>query len=179
MTNQKSNVFSLLLLLLIVAIGLFWFKPNWDEVSALQVTETAKATQKDALAKQIQELKDAQANLAGTSEINQATVLTAIPENYGQDQLINQIVDIAKKNDVNLSSISFSVQTNSQDAIKKSTISLSMTGSEADLLRLLRGLESNPRKLVVRNVTVQLGRTENLERANFNISMDAFYQKGI
>lgn len=179
MTNQKSNIANLLLLLVLVGVGVFWFKPNWDEVSALKTTEQAKQEAKNALESQLKSLQEAQANLSETSEVNRETVLAAIPEGYQQDKLINEIVAIAKKNDITLSSISFSVPVNSQDAIKKSTISLSMTGTEGDLLTLLKGLENNARKLVVKNVTVQLGKTGDFSRANFNISMETYYQQSL
>lgn len=177
--DNKSPIVSLVLVLAVIAVGLFWFKPNWDEQSALKVTEQARANEKAGIEATLKGLQDAQANLAGASEITQQTVLASIPEKLEQNNLIDQISKIAKDNNVNLSSISFSIPVNSVEVIKKTTINLSMTGGEDDLLRLLRGLENNPRKLVVKSVTVQFGQTEGIARVNFNISMDAYYQTGI
>lgn len=177
--DNKSSIASLLLVLAVIAVGLFWFKPNWDEQSALKVTEKARETDKAAVETTLKGLQEAQANLAGASEITQQTVLASIPEKLEQDRLIDQISKIAKDNDVNLSSISFSIPLNSVELIKKATINLSMTGGEDDLLRLLKGLENNPRKLVVKSVTVQFGQTEGIKRVNFNVSLDAYFQTGI
>lgn len=179
MNKKNSSIISLVLLLALVVIGLFWFKPNLDDVTALQVTEQARRNDRDQLTQTLETLKSAQAKLAGSGEISQATVLTAIPEKLEQDKLLSLITDIASKNDVNVGSISFAIPFNSNEAIKKATVNISMTGSEGDLQRLLKGLENSSRKLLVKNITVQFGRTENLERINFNISVEAYFQKGI
>lgn len=177
--KNSSSIISLILLLLLVVIGVFWFKPNWDDVSALKVTEQARQAEKEQITQTLETLKSAQAKLAGGGEISRATVLTSIPEKLEQDKLISSITEIARKNDVNIGSISFSIPFNSSESIKKATISISMTGSEGDLQRLLKGLESSSRKLLVKNVTVQFGRTEGLERINFNISVETYFQSGI
>lgn len=181
MNNKKnsSSLISLLLLIGLVAVGIFWFKPNLDVAADLKVTEMAREQEKTQLEQELKTLQEAQVNLSGAGEIEQQTVLTAIPENYEQDKLINIITEIARKNDVNIGSISFSIPFSSTDVIKKGTISISMTGNENDLQRLLKGLENSPRKLVVRSITVQLGQTEGLERVNFSISLETYFQKGI
>lgn len=177
--NKSSSIISLVLLIALVGVGVFWFKPNWDEVSALKVTQNAREVAKAAAEAELALLQTAQTNLEGAGEINRETILTSIPERYEQDKLITMITEIARKNDVNIGSISFSVPLGSSELIKTASISLSMTGSEADLLRLLKGLENSPRKLVVKNITVQYGQTEGFERVNFSISMETFFQLGI
>ena len=177
--NKNSSLISLLLLIGLVAVGVFWFKPNLDEASKLKVDEMARQQEKTQLEQQLKTLQEAQANLSGAGEIEQQTVLVAIPENFEQDKLINSVTEIARKNDVNIGSISFSIPFSSTELIKKGSISISMTGNEGDLLRLLKGLENSPRKLVARSITVQLGQTEGLERVNFSISLETYFQKGI
>ena len=177
--DNKSSIVSLLLVLAVIAVGLFWFKPNWDEQSALKVTEQVRLEEKAGVEATLKGLQEAQANLSASSEITQQTVLASIPERMEQDHLIDQISKVAKDNDVNLSSISFNIPINSTEAIKKAGINLSMTGGEDDLMRLLKGLESNPRKLLIKSITVQFGQTEGIKRVNFNISMDAYFQTGI
>lgn len=177
--KNSSSVISLILLLALIAVGVFWLKPNWDEVTALKVTEQARQTEKDQANQTLETLKLAQANLEGSSEVDRATVLTAIPENFEQDKLITLITEIARRNDVNVGSISFSIPFNSTDPIKRATVNISMAGSEGDLLRLLKGLESSSRKMLVKNITVQFGKTEGLERINFNISLETYFQGGI
>lgn len=177
--NSNSSVISLVLLLALVGVGIFWFKPNWDDVSALKLTERARQSDFDQSNKDLDALKLSQANLAAGSEIDQQTVLTAIPERFQQDKLITEINDIAKKNNVNIGSISFSVPLNSQEVIKKSTISISLTGDQDALMRMLKGLEYNARKMVVKSITVQYGQTEGYARINFNISLETYFQNSI
>jgi Tfp pilus assembly protein PilO len=177
--NNKSSVLSLVLILVLILSGIFWMKPNWDEVSALNVTLQNRETEKKGLEDDLQKLQTAQTSIDQGSEINKEIVLAAIPEKFQQDQLITQITGIAKKYDVNMSSISFSIPVNSAEQLKTATISVSMTGSEGDLLRFLKGLESNARKLVVKNVTVQFGSSGDLQRVNFNITLETFYQGGL
>ncbi len=180
-SNKTSSLISLILLVALVGVGMFWFKPTWDVTNALKVTERARAEEKKLAEDQLKSLQDAQANLAGAGEVQQQTVLAAIPERFEQDKLIILLADIARKNDVNIGSISFSAATSAGVAgeVKKGTISLSLTGNKSDLLRLLKGLENSARKLVVKNITVQFGETEGLERVNFSISMETYFQKGL
>ena len=179
--NKKNNssVISLVLLMVLVAVGIFWFKPNFDEVNALKVTEQARQNDVDQLNQTLKGLQDTQANLAAGTEVEQQTVLAAIPEKFQQDQLINDINDISQKNGVNIGSISFSVPTNSDESVKKATINISMTGDQNALMRLLKGLENNARKLVVRSITVQYGQTDGQDRLNFNVSVETYFQKAI
>lgn len=179
--NKKNNsaVISLLLLLALVAVGIFWFRPNFDEVNALKVTEQARQNDIDQLNQTLNTLKATQANLAAGTEIDQQAVLAAIPERFQQDQLIIDINDISQKNGVNIGSISFSAPMNSQEAVKKATINISMTGDQDALMRLLKGLENNARKMVVKSITVQYGQTEGVSRINFNVSLETYFQKGI
>lgn len=179
--TKNSSLMSLLLLLVLLVVGLFWFKPNFDDVSALRANEQAKEEGKKAAEATLQSLKDAQANLEQAGEINRETVLVAIPEKYEQDKLINIINNVATENRVNIGSISFTVpfSGNSQEGVRKSTISVSLTGDENDLLKFLRGIENNSRKMIVKGITVQYGQTAGLERINFSISMETYFQSGI
>ncbi len=178
-SNNTSSIVSLILLVALVAVGIFWFKPNLDETSALRVTERAREADKKTAEDQLATLQAAQANLQGAGEIEQQTVLTAVPERFEQDKLITLITDIASKNDVNIGSISFSIPLGSKEQLKKATVSISMTGNESDLIRLLKGLENSPRKMVVKNITVQFGTTEGMARVNFSISLETYFQAGL
>ena len=180
--TKNSSLISLLLLLVLLVVGLFWFKPNFDEVNALRANEQAKEEVKKATEATLQSLKDAQANLEQAGEINRETVLVAIPENYEQDKLITTINEIASKNTVNIGSISFTVPfsaNTAQEGVRKSTISVSLTGDEDDLLKFLRGIENSSRKMIVKGITVQYGQTSGLERINFSITMETYFQSGI
>lgn len=180
--TKNSSLLSLLLLLILLVVGIFWFKPNFDDVNALKSNEQAKQEIKKNAENTLQTLKDAQANLDQAGEINRETVLVAIPEKYEQDKLITIINNIANQNRVNIGSISFTVPlagNSTQEELRKSTISVSLTGDENDLLKFLRGIENSSRKMIVKGITVQYGQTAGLERINFSISMETYFQNGI
>ena len=67
--KKSSSIVSLVLLIVLVAIGFFWFKPNWDDVTALKVTETSRQEAKTSALSELETLKAAQTNLAGAGEI--------------------------------------------------------------------------------------------------------------
>lgn len=183
MTQAKNNssLVSLLLLLVLIVIGVFWFKPNFDQVGTLNTEKATKEEQKKALDAQLATLTQASATLDQTGEISKEAVLAAIPEHYEQDKLITTINDMARKNSINIGSISFSVPSggNSDGGIQKSTISVSLTGSEQNLINFLKAVEMNPRKMVVKNITVQLGQADGQASTNFSLSMETYFQSGI
>jgi Tfp pilus assembly protein PilO len=177
--SSKSSLLSLLLLVLILVVGVAYLKPLWDEVSQLNLGLEEKASKKASLDTELQNLRNLQASLATTTEVGKSKVLAAIPERLEQDKLITQITAIAKKTDVVLNSISFSIPTGTNQKVKKAVVSANLAGGYGDLVSFLRGVEGNERKLVVKSVTVQFGQTQGIARANFNVSMEAYYQDRI
>lgn len=177
--KNQSSIISLVLLLIIVVIGLLWFKPNWDKVRALQVTEKARQETLNTTQKTLDDLKLAQEEIAGSSEIDQEMVLTSIPENFNQDLLINDLNSIAKDTNVNIGSVSFSAPTTSSETIKRATINMSLTGGNDELIRFLKGIENNSRKITVKSITVQYGQIEEITRINFNLSMETYFQNAL
>lgn len=177
--SNKSSLISLLLLVFILVVGLVFLKPTWDDVTQLNLGKEEKQTKKTSLQTELQNLRNLEANFQSGTEVGKSKVLSAIPERLEQDKLITQITNIAKKNDVVLNSISFSIPATSTQAIKKATVSANLAGGYSDLISFLRSIEGNERKLIVKAVTVQFGQTEGIARANFNVSMEAYYQDRI
>ncbi|MGL5831204.1 MAG: type 4a pilus biogenesis protein PilO [Candidatus Altimarinota bacterium] len=177
--SNKNSIISLVLMLALLAVGLFWAKPTWDEAAGIRTALESRQTELDALQTQLNELQSSQTNLEGGSEVANNSLLTAIPENFEQDKLIEQIVGIVSRYQLNLNSISFSIPLGSTDNVKRAGVNVSLTGEKRDLLAFLKGIESNPRKLYVKSVTVQVGQSEETDLVNFSISMDTFFQAGI
>jgi len=178
--NNKSSILNLLVVLLLIGAGLLFTKPAYDEYANLNLGLQEKQNQKSSLDNELAQLRDLKSKLDAGTEVGAAKVLAAIPERLAQDQLINQITSIAQKNDVVLNSISFSIPNSAaNDNIKKATITASLTGGYGDLISFLKGIEGNERKLIVKNITVQFGQTEGVARANFNVSMETYYQTRI
>lgn len=177
--SNKSSMISLLFLVLILVVGLVFLKPTWDEFTQLNLGLQEKEAQKASLETKLQNLHNLQANFDASTEVAKTKTLSAIPERLEQDKLITQLTDIAKKNDVVLKSVSFSIPVLSQEKIKKAIVSANLAGGYGDLISFLKGIEGNDRKLVVKSITVQFGQTEGIARANFNVSMEAYYQNRI
>jgi len=179
--NKSKFRFSLLALVLFIAAfagAWFYVKPLWDEVSVLNQARAQAHEQKDQLNDQLQELQLLQQDLNLTSEVSRETTLTAIPEKLEQDKLINDLSDIAEKNDMVLNGVNFGVPTAGVEGeITKVSINANLNGNESSLVNFLKGVETNSRKLLVNNITVQIGETDlGLSRVNFNVNMEAYYQ---
>jgi len=57
------------------------------------------------------------------------------------------------------------------------TISLNLTGTQGALMGFLKGIEANPRKIVVKSITVQKATAvSGVQLTNFNLSMETYYQ---
>ncbi|MBU0667714.1 type 4a pilus biogenesis protein PilO [Patescibacteria group bacterium] len=182
--NQKrgSGLSAIALVLLIVAFVAAWFyvKPQWEEVSGMSKGRDELLTERQNASDKLVELQKLQQELSSSSEVSQETTLAAIPEKLEQEKLIRDLSDIAQKNNMLLGSINFGIgQTSTDSGIDKVQVNLNVTGSQSDLISFLRGLEGSSRKLVVKNIAVQLGEAALGSRVNFNVSAEAYYQGSI
>lgn len=181
-SHQKpSNFLNLvsLIMLLFVAVGAFFYvKPLWDEVSSLDKGVVEKTETRKNLSNQLTDLQQIQKDLGGTSDIKKETTLAAIPEKLDQDKLINDLSAIAVKNDMMLNGVSFSIPgATNEGEVAKATLNANITGNETNLIGFLKDVEGNSRKLLVKNISIQVGQNElGLERVNFSVSMEAYYQ---
>jgi len=178
--SSRMSLLTLLVFIIILLGAIFYVKPLWDDVSSLSMGRDEKQVQKGTLSQQLSDLQSVQQSLGGASEVSRQTTLDAIPQRLEQDKLIKDITGIAQKNDIILNGVTFGVTTNSTERIKRATVSANLTGDMGTLLGFLKGIESNPRKMLVRNVTVQTGQTETgIPRVNFNVNIEAYYQDRI
>lgn len=171
------------LLFLIVVVGLvFYLRPLWDDVNSLSLGRDDMLSQKTALQDKLVSLQEVQQTLNQSTEVTKETSLASIPERLEEDKLIADVVKISRDNDVSMNGISFGIPVNSQSGeIAKASINLNLTGTEDQLNGFLRGIEANARKIVVKSITVQLASettqtTTQQQLANFNLSMETYYQ---
>jgi Tfp pilus assembly protein PilO len=175
--KKKYSLFNLLFATIILIVIFSWTLPVWNEVGKLNQTLDSKKAELTKVEQDLEKVKGAQTSVAAETEVAQTRVLSAIPVSLEQDKLITQINNIARKNLVSINSISFSAaQSDSEETIKKASVSVSLTAEKKDLINFLKALENNPRKLLVKSITVQFGEIDGINRINFNISMDTYYQ---
>lgn len=180
--NQNSPrrfyLVSFLLFLAVILGMIFYVKPLWEEVDSLAKGRDDKLSQKEELQSTLTDLQLVQQTLNAGTEVSRETSLASIPERLEEDKLITDIVKIARDNQVFMGGISFSIPSVSPPGeIAKAGISINLTGEEGALINFLRGIEANPRKIVVNSVSVQVASAESgVEMANFNVSMETYYQ---
>lgn len=178
--RKHHSFITLFIFLITFAAGIFYVKPQWDEVTASSFAVQQKQQQKDQLTQQLQQLKDLQQSLNAGSEVEKSTTLNAIPERFEQDKLMADIYAIAQKNQVVINGINFNLPNNESDRIKKAGININLTGSDDGLVNFLKNIESNQRKIIVKIISVQSGKTESgAIRLNFNLNMETYYQNNI
>ncbi len=180
-SQKKHHSFLTLIIFLITFVGaVFYVKPLWDEETALSAVYQQKQEQKTQLSQQVQTLKDLQQKLQTGSEVEKLTTLDSIPEKFEQGKLIADLKDLAQQNQVVLKGMNFNLPANNTERVKKAGVNVNLTGSEEGLLNFLKGIETNHRKIVVKLINVQYGKSDNgTVRLNFNLNMETYYQNTI
>jgi len=177
--KPKGSVLGLVLMFVALAAYLFYGKPlvkahdillkNLDDQSVV-----------------LQKFKDEEAEIESikeeyglTDSLEQLEVLAAIPIGLGQDEVLRTLISIAEENDIDLSSISFSLSGSDVENVNVLSISSSFQGSYYDLISFLEGLETDSRLFKVNNISVQVNKTgiSGLDRVHFSLSIDTFYQE--
>ena len=128
-----------------------------DELSAIQATEKTASTD-------------------GTlSEVEAKELASAIPVDFDQDGLILDINHIAKSADVTFNALTFSV--NKTAAIPSVTISAGFQGAYQNLTRFLKLIETNPRKMIIKNASISRSTSEaGFELVNLNLTMESYFR---
>jgi len=182
-TNQQNTGHSYylpaFLLLLLTLIGFFFYvRPLWDEVGSLALGRDDLMMQKTGMTDRLASLKQVQQQLDTGSEIGRETSLTAIPERFEEDKLLMDIVKLSRESDVSMGGVNFGISGESATGeVATATISLNLTGTEGALMNFLKGIEANPRKIVVKSITVQKASAQSgVQLTNFNLSMETYYQ---
>ena len=177
-SSDRYSVIALILFLCVVAGLIFYVKPAWDEVNSLSKGRDDKIAQKTALQNKLTDLQKIQEQLNQGGEVTREASLLAIPEKFEEDNLILDVSKIATQNDIVLNSISFGIPIGAPvGEVARGTINASLVGTESDLIKFLKDVESNGRKMLVKSITVQLASPEaGIKLANFSLSMETYFQ---
>lgn len=109
------------------------------------------------------------------SEVESKELTKAIPETLGQDQIITDLNRVALAADVSFNALTFNV--NRDKELPAVNISATFQGPAGNIVRFLKMLEVNPRKLVVRDAGV--ARTEvreGIELVNLNVTLQSYFR---
>lgn len=176
--SKIAVLFGILLILASVAAYTFFTKSLSDDVA---VTRGYLADQHDKvleLQAEIQSFEGAEDQLGLTTEVERLAAKRAIPTELNQDEVIRNLIEISKVHDITLNSLSFGKGATGKDGINSLRITAGFEGNYSDLTNFLQGLEQNARIFRVNSISVQLSNVQvgNIKRANFSLSMEAFYQ---
>lgn len=112
---------------------------------------------------------------ADLSEVEKKELDQAIPDAVEQDIIIGDLNRIAKTADVSFNALTFSL--NQKGVLPTINISASFQGVGANIVRFVKMLEVNPRKLLVKDAGISRSESAGgLELMNLNVSLQAFYR---
>lgn len=177
--SKKTSMVGVLLILIAVGLYVFYSGALSNKLDITKADVLTKSSEFENLKSQLAALSSAEEELSLTTEVERIESLKAIPVQLEQDEVIRDLMEIAKNHDINLHSISFGKSGSGADGVSTLIISASFEGNYADLTEFLEGIEQNARLFKVKTISVQLSRLDisDIERANFSLTIESFYQE--
>lgn len=175
---SKKPLFGVILIIAAICLYIFFTKPIANNVSSLKADVVSKKAEIETLKNQIDEIKKAEQDFGLATEVQRLESLKAIPTAMNQDEVINDLIKIVDIYGIKLTSIGFAKGGTSDDLIGSLKVNASFEGNYLDLMDFLKGLEQNARLFKVDSINVQVNQLEisNIKRANFSLSIEAFFQ---
>ncbi len=169
--GQGSQLFAIVLLLLLIVGVLAFVLPMRGTVAELEVTKAAKADELQALQSELDALSTLASQVA-ESETTKQALLAAVPVGYSQDELILELSQMAQDSNFSLNAMNFS-QSVDENFGNTLSITANFSGSYDDLINFLQKLETAERLIRVTSLNVQLTSTSTV---TFNLGLEAYYQ---
>jgi len=178
-SSNKTSLIGVLTIVLAIAGYTFMSRPISGQLDTLQTDLTSKTTTLNGLKTQLDTLNKAEQDLQLTSEVQRQESLKAVPVGVNEDQVIKDVIQVAKQNNVTLHSISFAKGSAEKEGIASLRISSTFEGNYQDLTGFLQALEQNGRIFRVDSISVQVNKLEisDVERASFSLSIDTYFQQ--
>ncbi|GEM_PF-5373417 len=161
--------------LLIAALLLFFAhtRPAQKKLDELKNTVAALGQEVANLSGISKEMADT--TTADLSEVEKKELDQAIPETLQQDIILSDLNRIAKTADVSFNALTFSLDTN--DALPTVNIAAGFQGTPANMIRFIKMVEQNPRKLLVKDAGVSRSESAGgLELMSLNLNLQSFYR---
>jgi Tfp pilus assembly protein PilO len=177
-TRQILSIVGVVLLIGSVAFFAFFLRPLWNDHGEMQSEIDGKELQVSTIQTKIDEYKESERKMDLGSEVQKRTLLNSIPVGVNQDEIIEDLVDIAADNNIEFHSVSFGLSDGVYEDVGALRISASFQGGYGDLIHFLKGLESNARLIKVTAINVQVEHIEdvNVNKVTFSLTMDSYYQ---
>ena len=177
--SAKGTMFGILLLVVAVAGYVFFARPLADELSVLETSLVVQNTALEKVKADMTKLDEAEKSLELSTDIERNVSLDQIPDKMQQDAVIRDLITIAENYEIDLKSISFSKGSGPNDNIGSLRISAIFEGNYLDLTDFLEGLEQNDRLFKVESINVQISQLalSDIERANFSLNIQTFFQQ--
>lgn len=170
-SSSTSQLFSLLLLFLMIVGAVFFVMPMRDSIAVLSTQRTTSVDALTALQTEYDSLS-ALASEVSQSESAKESLLKAVPSGYGEDTLITDLSGMAQEAGFELNAMTFGVDVDEQLG-KTISVTANLTGSYDQLVDFLQSVEAAPRLMRVTTLNVQ--RTS-ASAVAFNVQIEAFYQ---
>lgn len=177
--SNKTSLIGVLLIVVAIAGYTFVIRPISTDLDVAQANVSTKNATLDGLKTKLDTLNRSEQELQLTSEVQRQESIKAVPVGINEDQVIKDIIQIAKQNNVTLNSISFSKGAGAKEGIGSLRIASTFEGNYQDLTNFLQGLEQNGRIFRVDSINVQVNKLEisDVERASFSLSIDTYFQQ--
>lgn len=177
--SQSSNIIGLVLVIASVVGYLFFVAPVRAEIGTLESEKQVSVAKKQNLENRLKNYQALKAELDQSSEVKSNQGLNAIPQKFDQDLLINSLIDKAEKNKMTIGALSFGRGAETELGVRAASVTASVEGDYQRLIGFLKDLESElERKLVIKNISVQLGDSLGpLQQVNFTLSMEVYFQE--
>lgn len=178
-TGSKKTLIGIVLILVALVVYVFYVRPLSVSVGDLKDEVNSLQGELDVLSSQLATLDEAKDALGLSNEVEAFEVKKMIPSELQQDEVIRNIIEIAKVHDIELKSLGFGKGGTENAEVGSLRINSSFVGNYTDLVGFLEGLEQNSRLLKVNSISVQIDKLDLLgfERATFSLSMEAFFQE--
>ncbi|PIR54995.1 hypothetical protein COU74_04645 [Candidatus Peregrinibacteria bacterium CG10_big_fil_rev_8_21_14_0_10_36_19] len=176
--SKSSTLAGVFLVLVSIALYMFFIKGFVSEVEVKASDINDKQVKILEMKNKIAEITAAEQKWDVSTEVQRAEVLKSIPVGLNQDEVIQDLVRIAKLNDIELNSVSFGRGSEGKDGIGSLRINSSFEGNYSDLVGFLKEIEENGRLFKVNSINVQVNTFESssFERISFALNLEAYYQ---
>lgn len=170
---KKDTVLSSLFLIAALLLTVLYIKPLIDQDSELDpvVQDTSNMlTEAESAFNHAREVKD---NFDRMTEADKEKATKRVPNTVEQQSIIDELSALAQKNNLILSSITFS-KVAGTDTYKKISIAANFSSlSEKDQsVNFLEGLETTDRLFSVKNISLLLGKG----RSDYSVTLEAYYR---